>query len=121
MGGNFKKALKLTYSVPPGNNKQNVTVALAIFHGTTTAAMKSYFPDRLDAANFLSLFHKLFVCNSKNQFNSSDWLGNAAVLDDSKPEFLSHFADWVESCSYAYKANIPCANHHIRGIELIRN
>lgn len=123
LGGNLKKALKLTFSVPPWNNKQNVTVALAIFHGTTTAAMKSYFPDLLDAANFLSLFHKLFFCNSKNQFNSSDRLGNATVLDDSKPEFFSHLADWIESwfeCPYAYKANIPCANHYIRGIELIR-
>ena len=24
LGGNLKKAPKLTYSVPPGNNKQNV-------------------------------------------------------------------------------------------------
>ena len=53
--------------------------------------MKSYFPDRLDADNLNS--------NSKNQFNSRDRLGNAALSDDSKPKFLSHFADWVESCS----------------------
>ena len=71
----------------------NVSVAYAIFHETTTSAMKSYFPDRLDTANFLSSFHKLFaVSNSKNQFNSSDRLWNAAVPDDNKPEFLSHFA-----------------------------
>ena len=37
--------------------------------------------------------HKLFVvCNSKNQFNSSDRLGNAAVPNDNNPKFLSHFA-----------------------------
>ena len=59
LGGNFKKAPKPTYSaVHPENNKSNVTLVLAIFHEATTAAMKSYFPDRLDAANFLSLFHK---------------------------------------------------------------
>ena len=51
------------------------------------------------AANFLSLFFKLFVvCNSKNQFNSSHQLRNA-VPTDSKPEFLSQFADWVKSWS----------------------
>ena len=76
LGENLKKEPKLTYSaVHPGNNKQNVTLALATFYGTTAAAMKNYFPDRLGAANVLSLFQKLFVnCSSKSQFNSSDRL-----------------------------------------------
>ena len=39
------KAPKLTYEVlHPGHNKQNVNLALAIFHDTTIDAIKSYFP-----------------------------------------------------------------------------
>ena len=45
----LKKAHKLTYSsLHPGNNKQNVKLALAIFDEATIAAVKSYFPDRKD-------------------------------------------------------------------------
>ena len=62
LGWNLKKAAKLIFfAVHSGNNKQNVTLPLAIFYETTTAAMKSCFPDQLDAANFLPLFNKLFV------------------------------------------------------------
>ena len=40
-----------------------------------------YLPERFDAINFLSLFHKLFaICNSKTQFNSSNQLGNTRYL-----------------------------------------
>ena len=43
--GNLRKAPKLTYkALHPGNNEQNVNLALAIFHDTTVAACKSYFP-----------------------------------------------------------------------------
>ena len=50
--------------------------------------------------NTLPLFHNLFVvCNSKNQVNSSDKPGNAALPNDSKTKFLSHFAEWFESYS----------------------
>ena len=46
--GNLKKAPKLTYSsVQPGNKKQNVTLALAIFQEMTPAKMRNYFPNRL--------------------------------------------------------------------------
>ena len=105
MGESFKKAPKLIYSaVHPGNNKQNLTLALTIFHETTSDALKRYFPDWIVAANVLSLFHKLLiVCNSKSHLNSSSRLGNAAVPDDNKPEFFSHFPDWVEpwfECPY---------------------
>ena len=50
---NLCKAPKLTYEVlHPGHNKQNVNLALAIFHDTTIAAIKSYFPSRQDVAGF---------------------------------------------------------------------
>ena len=52
---NLRKAPKLTYDVlHPGHNKQNVNLALAIFHDTTIAAIKSYFPSRQDGTGFLS-------------------------------------------------------------------
>ena len=96
---NLRKAPKLTYKVThPGNNKQNVSLALAIFHESTTAAIKSFFPHRLDAANVLSLFYKVFViCNAKQRFNSSNKLGNASIKGDHKQEFLLKVADWVET------------------------
>ena len=34
------------------NNKQNVPLALAIFHDTTIAAAKDYFPERKDMRNY---------------------------------------------------------------------
>ena len=99
--GHLRKAPRITYqAINPGNNKQNVSLALAIFDESTSAAIKSYFPDRLDAANILSCFHKLFViCNSKQRFNTANQLGNAAVSGGNKPDFLLSFADWVETWS----------------------
>ena len=79
-----RKARKITYQVTHlGNNKQAVLLTLAIFQENTTAAIKSYFRNRLDAANFLTLLYKVFViCNSKQRFNTSNHLGNAAVQGD---------------------------------------
>ena len=60
--GNLRKAYKLTYkSLDPGDNKQNVSLALSIFDATTSAAIESYYPDRYDASEFLKL--KLMVDN----------------------------------------------------------
>ena len=99
--GNLRKAPKLTYKAThPGNNKQDVSLALAIFDETTSAAIRSYYPNRLDAANFLNLFHKvLVICNSKQQFHTSNMLGNAAIADDNKPAFLDSVANWVKNWS----------------------
>ena len=53
---NSCKAPKLTYEVfHPGHNKQNVNLALAIFHDTTIAAIKSFFPSRQDVTGFLAI------------------------------------------------------------------
>ena len=73
LGGNLRKAHKLTYrAIHPGNNKQSVSLALAIFDETTSAAIRSYFPERNDAASFLNLFYKLFViCNSKQRHDEA--------------------------------------------------
>ena len=77
--GNLRKAPKLTYgTLHPGNNKQNVQLALNIFHETTIASIQSYFPNRNDAAQFLNLVRTWWtISNSKNRF-SPDRLGNAS-------------------------------------------
>ena len=50
---NLRKAPKLTYEVlHPDHNKQNVNLALAIFHDTTITAIKSYFPSRQESLDF---------------------------------------------------------------------
>ena len=55
----LRKASKLTFkALHPRDNKQNVNLAIAIFHETTIASCESYFPDRTDVSNFL----KLILC-----------------------------------------------------------
>ena len=68
----LRKTPKIMYQVThPGNNKQRVPLTLEIFRESTTAVIKSYFPNRLDAGNFLTLFYKVFViCISKQRFNT---------------------------------------------------
>ena len=53
--GNLRKAPKLSYEA--GDNKQNVPLALALFHDTTIAAVKSYYPNREDVSGFLNGIH----------------------------------------------------------------
>jgi len=95
---NLKCAEKLTANVlHPGNNKQSVPLALAIFHPTTSAAIKTYFPEHSAAANFLQLFDTWWtISNSKMKINSNNYLGNAAVLGDNKPAFLRELANWIQ-------------------------
>ena len=64
---NLRKAPKLTYrALHPGNKKQSVPLALAVFDDTTVAAIKSYFPDRKDMSGFLEIFNKWWIIsNSK--------------------------------------------------------
>ena len=98
---NLRKAPKLTYgAIHPGNNKQSMPLALAIFDESATAAIECYFPEKPDAACFLSAFQKVFVtCNAKTQYKTSNMLGNAVVCNDSKPEFLLSIATWIEQWS----------------------
>ena len=76
---NLRKAPKITYKVlHPGNCKQNVPVALAIFHESTLAALTSYFSEKNDEAKFLELFNTWWIIsNSKVQF-SNHILGHAS-------------------------------------------
>ena len=60
--GNLKKAFKLSYNaLHPGDNKQSLPLALGIFHASTSAAIRSYYPQREDAASFLNLIDTWWV------------------------------------------------------------
>lgn len=98
--GNLRKAPKLSYqALHPGNNKQNVSLAISLFHETTIAAVKSYYPDRKDISEFLYMIHVWWtISNSKQRF-SPNLLGNAIVLNDGKTKFFRYFAFWVQAFS----------------------
>ena len=98
LNANLRKAPKLTYStLHPGNNKQNVQLALNIFHETTVVAVKSYFPESSDAAQFLQLVGTWWtITNSSNRY-TPNFLGNAIIVGDNKVEFLRCFASWLSS------------------------
>ena len=73
----------------PGNCKQSVPIALAIFHPSTAAPIKHYFPDKTDSAELLNLFYTWWtISNSKTPFNSAHRLGGAAVAGDNELQFL---------------------------------
>ena len=97
-GASLRAALKLSTTVlHPGNCKQNVPVALAIFDPSTIAAILKYFPEAQDSADFLSLISTWWtVSNAKSRYNTNNKIGNAAVPGDGKPEFLRKLADWFE-------------------------
>ena len=93
---NLRAATKLQAKVlHPGNCKQSVPVALAIFDPSTIAAIRHYFPEHSDSAEFLELVNIWWtISNSKQRFNHRNKLGNAAVDGDGKPQFLRNLADW---------------------------
>ena len=97
----LKKAHTLTYrATHPGDNKQSVPLALAIFDETTYAAIRSYFPNRKDAAAFLHLISVWWsISNSKVRYNTNNYLGNGITMSGGKLEFLLKLADWVEEWS----------------------
>ena len=76
---NLRKTPKITHKVLyPGNCKQNVPVALAIFRESTSAALTSYFPEKKNEAEFWKLFYTWWIIsNSKVQF-PNHILGQAA-------------------------------------------
>lgn len=94
---NLKAAPKLSSQVlHPGNSKQSVPVALAIFDPSTRAAILNYFPQAQDSAGFLNLIFTWWTAsNSKSKFHSNHKLGNAAIKGDGKPAFFRKLADWL--------------------------
>ena len=82
-------APKITASaLHPGNNKQKVALALAIFHKTTIAAFKIDKPAWKDAIGFLTLLSSWWaMINSKQQYNPNA-LENAIVSGNGKIDFF---------------------------------
>ena len=103
----MRKANKLTYKVlHPGDNKQSVQSALAIFDPTTSAAIESYFPESNAAAQFLRLINLWrTISNSKPQFITNFHRGDAAKADDCKPTFLRKLYDWFSEWKTQQPAN----------------
>ena len=98
LSANLKKAYNISYkTLNLFNNKQNASLALAVFSETTIAATKCYLPGREDAASFLKLINTWWtIANSKKRF-CSDKLGNAMIYCDDKIEFWFSLANWLES------------------------
>lgn len=98
LDANLRKAPKLSMKVlHPGNSKQSVPLALAIFDETTATAIQSYFPEKRSTVEFLKLFNTWWVIsNSKAQFSSSNHLQNGVITGDEKPKFLRTMAKWVQ-------------------------
>lgn len=107
LDAHLRAAPKISSNVlHPGNNKQSVPLALAIFDPTTTAAIRSYFPDKEDAAGFLNLINVWWtISNAKGKVNTNNRIGNAAVFGDHKPEFLRALSQWLKQWDEAKIAN----------------
>ena len=101
--GNMRKAPKLScQAFHPGNNKQNVPLALALFHGTTIAAAKC----RKDVSGFLNVIHTWWTISNSKQRCSANHLGNAIVLNDSKTNFVRLFVFWIQKWSISPYFNL---------------
>ena len=56
----------------------------------------SYYPNRPDLANSLSLFNKWWTIANSKQRLSPNILGNAIILGDQKTDYYRALADWIE-------------------------
>ena len=89
---NLRKSPKWSYlALHPGNNKQNVPLALE----TTITAARSYFPNWRDVASFLDIFNTWWtISNSKQRFSPN--ILRMLWSIGQKTEFLRAQADWIE-------------------------
>ena len=91
----MRKSPKLSYlALYPGNNKQNVPLALE----TTITAVRSYFPNWRNVASFLEIFSTwLTISNSKQRF-SPNILWNAVINGTKNWVFKSSGSlDWTNT------------------------
>ena len=104
---NLRKAKELTYTaLHPGDNRQSVPLALAIFDANTSTALKSYFPEHENAAKFFELINLWWtMSNSKQELNMNFHIGDAAKLNDCKPVFLRKLADWFADWKVQQSSN----------------
>ena len=66
---NYARLQMLTFkALHLSDNKQNVNLAVAIFHETNIATCESYFPDQADMSNFLRLISSWWtIANSRKK------------------------------------------------------
>ena len=104
-------APKITASaVHPGNNKQKIALALAIFHETTIAAFKIYKPARKNAVGFLTLLSSWWaMVNSKQRYNPNA-LGNAIISGNGKIDFFLSFAKLLENWRFSAGSTFCLSN-----------
>ena len=96
LNAKLRKTPKLiSKALPPGDNRQNVSLAVAIFHETTIAACESYFPDRADRSIFLKLIWWT-IANSRKKLTPNFFFNNAVILNDGKIDFNKRLCDWIE-------------------------
>ena len=98
LDANLRKAPKLTNKVlHPGKYKQNVQLALDIFHETTVAAISLYVPNCNDEVGFLKRFNTWWtISNSKDRYCFGNFIGRAAIQNDNKPGFLLEMTAWLK-------------------------
>ena len=79
-------------------------LALPIFHESTAAGIRSYFPRREDAASFLTVINVWWlICNSKERWHGNNYIVDAITQGDARILFLNAFADWLETWSTSTK------------------
>ena len=96
LSAHLRAAYKINSSVlHPGNYKQSVPLALALFHESTISALRLYLPKEEVTAAFFNLIRIWWLSvNSKERFHPLRQ-GNAFVSNDSKAEFLCSFSNWL--------------------------
>ena len=100
LDANLIKAPKLTYSsLHPGDNKQSVELAIAVFHETTIVAAQNYFPERLDIHNCLKLVMCWWLIANSMKRYTPNVLSNAVTNENGEMSIYLKFADWIEDWS----------------------
>ena len=96
LSAHLRAAYEINSSVlHPGNNKQYVPFALALFHESTISALRLYHPKGEVTAGFFNIIRIWWLSvNSKERFHPLRQ-GNALVSNDSKAEFLCSFSNWL--------------------------
>ena len=96
LDANRRKAPKVTNKLLHLEKyKQNIQLALEIFHETTVAA--SYSPNCNDAVGFLKLFNTWWaISNSKYQYCFCNYIGRTTIQNDNKLGFLPEMTAWLK-------------------------
>ena len=110
---NSRKSPKLSYlALDPGNNKQNVPLALK----TTVIAVQSYFPNWIDVASFLEIFKPWWtISNSKQRFSPN--IFRNAVINGTKKNWVFQSPgrlDWTDTSNCVcidYYPLYPCCTY----------